>query len=426
MSPEGAKFLRAFILKTERDPEKEPIFPVEVARFRLLANILEHQGNDEGSIGVHDANLLFVEGASSTFGISELRGLVSSGCEHYSHQNAPLWRWVKAIGGFTKHVLPIYSVFHTSRDGKAGGLAAMQLISEPLSSDDQNGRKFYLDRWFAKETGDAVKVAALSYLADCGIVSDLPFVIQELQSGNYQTSTMAADAIIRINLRDSRDRAFSSLFELDPISVSSKVLKKLFENDASIAIKTLLEGINHRNFAVRRTVVELLCKRQSLPAETAEQLLDDSDAKIRFEALNSLIENGRTFSDNDTKKILVKNVPKGLYGLSISARSSAEEERFWHTLRLKRLRILDNQDLERAAEESFILGIDANFVLVERQFNSRQGELRKSLDDQYKDEFFQRLDHYSKKFGEQAEQIAKGFRTFENLFRRMRDRKSVV
>jgi Domain of unknown function (DUF4062) len=419
LSMEGAKFLRGFISKTERDPEKEPILPVEVARFRLLANILEHQGNDGGSIGVHDSNLLYAEGGNFAFGYSELRGLVSSGCEHYSHQNAPLWRWFKSIDGFTKEILPIHSVFDSSIDGKAGALAAMQLISEPLSSDNQNDRKFYLDRWFAKETADAVKVAALSYLADFGIVSDLPFLIQELQSGNYQTSTIAADAIIRINLRDSRDKAISSLYELQPSSVSSRVLKKLFENDASITTKTLLDGINHRNFTVRRTVVELLCKRQSLPAETGEQLLDDSDAKIRFEALNCLTENGRVFSDDEAKKILVKEEPKGLYGLSISARSSDEEERLWHMLRLKRLQSLDNKDLEFAVAESFISDIDANFVLIERQFHDRREELRRSLDDQYKEEFFRRLDHFAKRLGIVADSVLDHFRTFENFFRSM-------
>jgi len=59
LSKRGAQFLRDFIAKTERDPKQEPIEPVEVARFRLLANIIQKSGNDTDPLGVHDANLLF-------------------------------------------------------------------------------------------------------------------------------------------------------------------------------------------------------------------------------------------------------------------------------------------------------------------------------------------------------------------------------
>ena len=78
-----------------------------------------------------------------------------------------------------------------------------------------------------------------------------------------------------------------------------------------------------------------------------------------------------------------------------------------------------SKHLERAAEESFISGIDANFVLIERQFNARREELRRSLDDQYKEEFIRRLNHFATRLGIVADSVLEDIRSFENLFRRI-------
>ncbi len=50
LSAEGAEFLRAFISKTERDVENDPITAAEVARFRLLANLVGSSGNDARTV----------------------------------------------------------------------------------------------------------------------------------------------------------------------------------------------------------------------------------------------------------------------------------------------------------------------------------------------------------------------------------------
>jgi hypothetical protein len=159
---EGVNFLREFISNTVQGADKNPI-AVDVARFRLLANIVGIDGNDESALGVHDANLLFAEGNHFTFGHRELNGLLSSGFEHYANENAPLWRWYLAINGFTSPILHIYSVFESSTERKAGALAAMKLISEPLPSDQQENRKYYLDAWFAKDAANAPTRAVSTY-----------------------------------------------------------------------------------------------------------------------------------------------------------------------------------------------------------------------------------------------------------------------
>lgn len=424
LSIEGAKFLREFISKTERNAENELIAAVEVARFRLLANIVGNQGNDAGSLGVHDANLLFAEGSDFTFGHRELTGLLSSGFEHYSDENAPLWRWFAAIGGFTRQILPIYSIIESSTERKAGALAAMKLISEPLPTDSLEDRKLYLDSWFAKDAASAVKVAALNYLGDCGITADIPTINQELDRSNYQTTSAATDAIIHINLRDSREKAILTLYELQPTSISRKVLAALFANDVALSTDTLLNGVGHRNSEVRRIVVELLCNRRALPNETAEQLLTDSDAKIRYEALKSLIDNGRAFSDAEAKKVLIKQVQNRGLGLLALGASDSAGDTCWSHFQLQRLRSLADKELEAAAVADLIFNPDPYLILAERQFKHRGEDLRNSVDNQYKEVFSQALHKMTEQFGEHADLIDKTW-SLEDFLRKELTRKGL-
>lgn len=424
LSIEGAKFLRKFISKTERDDKEAPIVAAEVSRFRLLANIIGKQGNDEAALGVHDANLLFAEGGNFTFSQRELIGLQSSGFEHYSQENAPLWRWFAEIGGFTRQILPLSSIYESSTERKTGALAAMRLISEPIPSNPPETRKYYLDSWFAKDAASAVKVAALTYLGDCGITADLSTINQELDRSDYQTTSAAADAIIRINLRDSREKAILSLYELQPTSISRKVLAALFDNDVALSTETLLNGVGHRNSEVRRFVVELLCKRRALPNESAEHLLTDSDAKVRYEALKSLIDNGRTFSDEEAKKVLIKQAQNRGLGLISQGISDSAGEACWSHFQLQRLCSLADKELEAAEVTDLIFDQDPHFILAERQFKRRGEYLRRSVDDQFKEAFSQALHKKTKQFGEHADLLDK-IRSLEDYVRKELTRKGL-
>jgi hypothetical protein len=425
LSIEGASFLREFISKTERDAEKESIKAIEVARFRLLANIIGSRGNDEGSLGVHDANLLFAEAGDFTFGRIEYTGLLYCGFEHYAQENAPLWRWFLAIDGFTRQILPFYSIIGSLPERKVGALTAMRLISEPLPVNQSEGRKLYFDLWFAKDAPSVVKVAALTYLGDCGISADLPTIVQELEESDYQTSSAAADAIIRINLRDSREKAILSLYELQPTSISLKVLEALFSNDASLSTEMLLNGIGHRNSEVRNIVVELLCKRSELPNETAEQLLNDSNAKVRYEAIKSLIKNGRIFSDAEVRKTLIKQVQNDSPGLLSTKASDVTGETYWSHFQLQCLYSLADKELEASAAESPIFNLEPQFILAERQFKRYGENLRRSVDDQYRDVFAQEIDRAIKKFGDDSDYLIKTFRPLEEFMRKKFTRKGL-
>jgi hypothetical protein len=129
LSIEGAEFLRDFIAKTERDPDKDSISAVDVARFRLLAGIIGAQENDQHLLGAHDANLLFANRSALALSHREIFGLIDCGVGNFSSENIPLWYWNAEIDGFRQRILSLISMFGTPAQ-RTGALSAMRLISE--------------------------------------------------------------------------------------------------------------------------------------------------------------------------------------------------------------------------------------------------------------------------------------------------------
>ena len=113
---------------------------------------------------------------------------------------------------------------------RAGTLTAMALIEEPLPHD--LGRHLFLDSWFAEGTRSEVKVAAVNYLSECELPSDLKKIETELARGDYQTRGAALDAVVRINLREGRQKALDELFELQTDQISERLVGLLFEHPA--------------------------------------------------------------------------------------------------------------------------------------------------------------------------------------------------
>lgn len=384
LSVEGAKFLREFILKTERSNAQETVEAVEVARFRLLTNLVRRQDNDERSLGPHDANLLFSRRSIFTFGRRELVELLSRGLDYYVHENVPVWHWLVALDGFGDRLLPFYSLIGPSKQ-RIGALKAMSLISEPLPSEISSQRAPYIRSWFRESTGNDIRVAALGYLAECGTISDLPIIRLEFDKGDSQTVNAAADAIIRINLRESREKGLRSLFELQPVSIDQAVLTSLFHNESALSTDILLQGVGHRNSDVRRTVVEILRKRSEVNNEIAVQLIEDSEAPVRYEGLKSLLESGRTISDNEAKAILIKyNSKKGFGIFGSLGIPDAVSQACWEDFQHQRLHTLKDKELKDAITRDPIFNRDAYFVLAERRFRQYGGDLRRSIDDQHK------------------------------------------
>jgi hypothetical protein len=384
-SMEGATFLRSIAEKIQTGKDEHRPAAPEVARLLLIGSIIRTGGNDEKALGVHDTNLLFRHFRHSGLGRRERMGLVSCGLEHYAHENAPLWHWYASVDGFTRSLLSLYNFSGPLADVGIGALLAMRVLSEPLITAPIADRDVYFKDWFSERSVSAMKVAALKYLGDCGITSDLSAVIQEIERNDTQTRSAAVEAAIRINLRYSREKAVVALHELQPVSIHESLLSALFSNPGALDTELISKGVAHKNEKVRRVTADLLLKRRALTPEIADQLTTDSDGEVRLIALNALISHGRVFSSGEMRNIIVKPVMPGL-GIAY-AYSDTVGEACWKRFEMSRLEAMNDTELRAARANVTVYDMLPEFVFQARHFRRLGDELRRDVEDQYKSKF---------------------------------------
>jgi hypothetical protein len=411
LDAEGAAFLHEFLALTEKKGGSDNVNVVQVARFRLLSSIVSKQGNDEDSLGAHDANLLFANKDGLSLGRREISGLVRAGINYYESENVPLWHWYARADGFDKKFLGFYSLGLASKV-RAGALAAMALVEEPLPQFRDLGRDWFLDSWFADETESQTKIAALSYLSECGLPSDLEKVKAELARGDYQTRGAALDAVVRINLREGRQKALDELFELQTDQISERLLGFLFERPESISDETLLRGVTQRNDAVRRACVAELANRKRLPTEIAEGLLQDNDAEVRLLAIKRLMQSGKTYSEEEGRKILVRPASGGLFGHAGTTVGGSQFTAFQRLVRASKT----EAELEELVKRASVFDRSAECSLLERRFAKSGEKLFGLIDDRYKQAFASALAEMTSRYGEES-QLVKDTKRLEDHLR---------
>lgn len=394
LSDEGNRFLRDFSTKLERAGQSE-CSPREVARFRLLGNILGRRENDDSVLGAHDCNLLFSIEPSKEFGKTELRALFRGGLEHFTSENAPIWCWLMALGGLKNGQLQYSSLIGLSEQRRAAALKAMWLLGERMENVDLESRSAFVERWLT--SGVLVKQAALAYLADFGVVEDVNKIREEYNANDYQTRKVAAEAIIRIKLRESREIAIRALYELQPTSIDRALVDSLFQQPESIPSELLLEGLEHPDARVRTVVVAAARRLGMLDPDKAQKLLADADLGVRLLGLEALIDAGKPQTDEQAKSILQNGDRKpSLFSLGgISSQSYFEQYRHSATMSLP------VSELERLADlPDLIFDRYPYFSLVEKQFSKRGEQLRREIDDGFENFIQHKIDAITRLVGE--------------------------
>ena len=377
-SKEGVDFLQSFLSRTSVSEEESPPTPVEVARFRLLGNLITAERVDEPSLGAHDANLLFEFRDDLDLGPGEVSALTNAGLAAYQSENIPLWHW---IGAEEDDSDLSFKTFGAPTEAmRTGALVAMRDLGEPLVTGDNLTRDLFVRVWLGAEVPSARKVAALKYLAEMGVDEDLELIESEISLKDYQTASAAAEAIIRIKLRNSRVSAFEALLELQPEKPDSILLQDIFRTSAGIPEHMLAIGVLHRNSDVRLESLRALQAR-GLPENLAEKLLADPDHRIRLEVMKYLVGLGHEFSEDRAKEILIERRSGG--SLLKSSKPVVDEAKLTE-FREWQYNSAPDHELE---VRSTMLDKTKEFVLSERHFSARGDVLRKDLSDFYKSRF---------------------------------------
>jgi HEAT repeat protein len=425
LSESERQFINSFAARAaENDPSA--VTMADRARLRLLATIVGTERNDRQALGVHDANILFGERHRITLDYGEMFGLVASGLEYYATENSPLWYWYSQTNT-DGDLLAMFSLHGGSDGRRAGALLAMRAIHEPLLSDKRIGRGPCVGWWLRHDETASVKVAALGYLGELGITEDVPPIREELDRNNYQTKAAAVDAILRILLRESRQQALDALYQMQPATVSADLLHELFARGAPFSLESVTAGLSHQAAAVRRMAVKLLQDRHALSVEIAEKLTDDDDASIRCEALKALTQHGRSFSNEEAKKVLVRPArATGLgFGLGQGSPSDPTGEACWMAYHAERLTKLDDASLALAADEETIYNLEAKFVLAERQYRRDGTKLRAAIRDEFKAAFAEELARVEPALAGYGGGLLEKTRSLETYLRKERMRKAL-
>lgn len=400
LSREGVKFLRAFVVKAERASDENPLEAREVARLRLLSMISGVHGNDERVLGAHDANLLFKSRSQFEFGNKELHGLVGAGLQNIKNENVPLWHWLLKLGGKWRLLTTLSIIGPKSH--RLGAINCMKLVSEPIAEESGITRRDVLNAWFSDRTDSKLRLAAIEYLSEYGQPDDIHTLEEELSRNETQTASQAANAIIRIRLKDDRRQALEALYRLQPEFVEKVTLNQIFCNDSEFDNQLIKQGLLHQSSSTRLAVVKLLIRRHELSMAEAETLLADSNAQVRLEALTTLVAGGKSYSLGEARGILVKSNANATSGIRTD--SDGEEALALYTE--KHYNRLDLAALEEIAKAE-IFDQDAFFALARRRYKTYWKDLRDAVLDGFADRFERAMDDMARRYGLITETLEK-------------------
>ena len=408
LSAEGFEFLEGLVDRIRQPDSLDTLIASDVARFRLLANLVSRPGNEEMNLGVHDINILF---AACTKGMElgerETRYLTRLGFQHLTNVNAPLWFWYSTLvgAGFNPAVDSSYA--GANENEKIGAISVLTALALDLPTDDGKiKRDMLIDAWFSDDSSARVRMAALGYLAKCGTAADLEIARKEYDRSDHGTSRGALECMVGILLRTGQAKAAPKLvLEAQFETLSADLLRSVLSGFDGLETSALLLGLEHRNSQVRLCAMKSLHGRDALDIVMAERLTGDSNAFVRNEAVEALLKLGKRLVDEETQKILVAPQKQGrsnFFGLASVANSDKTGEELFQQYQLDVLKRLSEAELEKKVGASLMYDDAAYFALVERYFKNHADELRRDVDDRFSAYFEERIRRIETAFGDHA------------------------
>ncbi|SCB32458.1 DUF4062 domain-containing protein [Rhizobium hainanense] len=392
---EAASFLREIL---SRNDPTNTVSAADIARLRLLGAAVRRGGNDTDTLGPHDANLIYAEQSQYTLTRGEISGLVTSGVAHLGSENVPLWGWL-----------------FQSQDGPEGELAWQTLIRDdalraplikcftkgrfPLKVEGLPlGREHLLQYWLDSDADD-IKNATIEYLEYCGDPEDLKFLEPLFTSVNSSVSERAILAAIIIISKNNLDDAFDLIEKHAVSTIPTRVLNTLFGHPSQIRSERLEVCLSHRSADIRRHALRILFSRGQISGKLAAELIADNSPETRYEALKLLQRDGRVFTLEDAKKILVRTTrsPRGL-GL-LMGQTTTEGDEFYEKFERDHFMQKSRKDLEELTKEASVYEFEANYALYEKHYKELFSEIERNLDDVFSTEFNTRMENFRQKIG---------------------------
>lgn len=406
LSSEGTEFLEDLINRIKDSEGLASLDAGDIARFRLLANLISKPGNEEFNLGVHDINILYREcQGKMELGQRETRYLARLGLQHLTNENVPLWCWYSSVNDSHFNTAVFYSFAGANDNEKVAAISILTSLNLDFPPDEEPiNRSYFITTWFSDKSSAKVRTAALGYLAKRGSVADLGTVWKEYERSDYGTSRSALECMLEILVRSGQTREaheliFSSQFE----TINTGLLMSALEGIEALDNTTLLLGLEHRNSQVRLRTVKALRARAAIDSDMAERLTKDSDPRVRLEAVTTLSELGKPLPQDAIKGILVppQTEPRrGLLALGHSSGTDIAAGEIYRQYQISYLKGLSDAELKNKLESSTVYDDVIYFALVDKHFRRYADELRINVDDRFSTYFEEQVNRLEAKFGD--------------------------
>ena len=397
LSVEGLTFLGGLVDKFGRESTMDDISGYEIARFRLLANSISKPNNQEMNLGVHDINTLFSGHSEGLqLGDIEIKCLARLGFQHLGSETVPLWHWYSALSNSRLQVaLNSASTIGVNDNEKIGAISVLNALAFEIPTNDGSiERDWILISWFHEDSSANVKCAALNYLAKNGTADNYSIVKKEYDRSDYGTFGSAFECMVEILIRTGQQAlARNLILESQFVSLAADTLQAVLDGFDELETSVLMLGLKHLNARVRLRALRILLERDSLDCTMAEQLSEDTDPLIRYEAIMTLQKFGRSFSKEEIKKNLVRHQTQHgtlLGQITIDGSDRSGEELFYQ-YQSESLRKHSETELTKMVEASMIYDDVAYFARAERFFANYARELRRNVDDMFEEYVKERI-----------------------------------
>ena len=308
LSSETRKFLSSM---NEKTGEAAAVTSVDVARLRVIALGTYRAGNDEIHVGVHDANILFLNRTGIELSYVEKRTLLNAGLRYMENQNVPFWYWTGGDTKWVKQFIQFSMIFgDESCSESAINLATVFGYKIPEISKS-TGRGIWIKKWLKDNQAHSLYSAAKVYLAQWADEDDVT-VLQEIR--DVKTGAQASELdciIINIKFRNSQNDGLMELKERDPEHVSDDLQEVLQIAVTSVSSEALHGLAKLKSVFVRLISFRELINRKALDQQLAEELSGDYSVDVRLEAIKALTGMKVSISEERAK-----------YALTITATSS--------------------------------------------------------------------------------------------------------
>lgn len=359
-------------------PDEGALTAAQVARLRNLAVVFGRSGNDEISVGPHDANLVYLDRENFELSSRETSALADAGLEAWSAENKPLWSWLadrlRVFPGWLS-----YSTVTGPDARRIGALRVTAALQAPIVEDEIVGVSKLQRLWFG-DTSDAVKNAALEYIAETDRPDLRALAEEELKHNNYATQKAALEAVIRsrgkMSSKEAALLAIQSSFDVLSSRAQSIVLHGMRELDDS----TVLDALEHRSGAIRAAAIEILGPREKLTTQQMRRFFGDTSIHARCAAVAAYEATGESLSDEEAKEALVLKEVKSAFGGSnydFDGHQALEQRK------LRRLSRLPLRDLKDRATDDPLSADDYYFAMAIGHFSSVADTIRSDIDDRF-------------------------------------------